>query len=106
MEIINQALKVFQENNYVSLFSVVKRKNFFFDEESKMVMKFLGDKKYLPTLETKFISPSYEAVHCIYLWKAEREKTEGIRWSQAELYAEFYDHEQIRNYIQTGGLFQ
>ena len=33
---INQALKVFKENDYSSLFSVVQRKNFFFDEESTL----------------------------------------------------------------------
>lgn len=78
---INKALETFQENNYSSLFSVVKRKNFFFDEKSRMVNKFLGDEKYLPTLETKLVGPLYEAAHCIYIWQAERVKKEGIRWS-------------------------
>lgn len=80
-ETISKALKIFIENDYQSLFSVVKRRNFFFDENSKMVNKFLGDEKYLPTLETKLVAPLYEAAHCIYIWRAERVKRESIRWS-------------------------
>ena len=78
---INKALQVFQENDYSSLFSVVERRNFFFDEESKMLNNFLGDKKYIPTLETNMVGPIYEAAHCIYLWRAERVKLERVRWS-------------------------
>ena len=78
---INDALAFFMENSYRSLFSVVKRHNFYFDENSQMINQFLGDKKYLPTLETKLVQPVYEAGHCIYIWEAERVKKEGLRWS-------------------------
>lgn len=80
-ETINKALAVFLENNYQSLFSVVRRKNFYFREDSSLMNKFLGDEKYLPSLETKLVEEIFEAAHCIYIWKAERVKKELIRWS-------------------------
>lgn len=80
VETINNALKVFQANDYASLFSVVKRHNFFFDKDSNMINEFHGDKKYLPSLETKLVGPLYEAGHCIYIWKADRVRNEGVRW--------------------------
>ena len=80
-ETINRALHVFFEKEYKSLFSVVKRQNFYFNQDSSLMNRFIGNEKYLPTLETKLIEPVYEAAHCIYIWKAERVKKEGIRWN-------------------------
>lgn len=79
-ETLNRALETFHNNDYQSLFSVVKRKNFYFREDGSMLNGFLGDPKYIPTLETKLVEPIYEAGHCIYIWKADRVKTQGIRW--------------------------
>ena len=80
-ETINRALHVFFEKEYKSLFSVVKRQNFYFNQDSSLMNRFIGNEKYLPTLETKLIEPVYEAAHCIYIWKAERVKKEGLRWN-------------------------
>ena len=83
VESLDRAIDIFFKEKYESLFSVVTRQNFYFRKNGSMLNDFLGDKKYLPTLETKLVEPVYEAAHCIYLWKSDRVKTEGIRWSLA-----------------------
>lgn len=83
-ETIDKALKCFIENDYQSLFSVVEKRNFFFDKQSKLVSEFLGSEKDLPTLDTKLVGSLYEAAHSIYIWKAQRVKTELLRWSFSE----------------------
>ena len=83
-ETINEALVFFQENDYPSLFSVVERKNFYFDKDCKLVTPFLDDKKYIPMLETKLVGSIYEAAHSIYIWHADRIRNESIRWSMTK----------------------
>ncbi len=80
-ETIDKALEVFQSNEYQSLFGVVKKKNFFFDDNWKMVNDWLGDKKLLPTMDTKLVGHLYEAAHSIYIWSVDRMKKELNRWS-------------------------
>lgn len=80
-ETIDEALKVFQENDYKSLFGVVKKKNYFFNDQSQLVSDFLADKSLLPTLDTKLVGHLYEAAHSIYIWNVERMKKELNRWS-------------------------
>ncbi len=78
---IEKALTLFFEKGYRSLFSVVERKNFYFDKDSRLVNNFLGEKTYLHTLETKLIEPLYEAAHCIYIWNADRVRREWKRFN-------------------------
>ena len=80
-ETVDAALEAFQANDYSSLFSVIKKRNYFFDENSALVNEFLGDKRFLPILDTKMIGPLYEAAHSIYIWSADRMKKELNRWS-------------------------
>ncbi|MSR78239.1 MAG: hypothetical protein EXS63_08475 [Candidatus Omnitrophica bacterium] len=78
---IQRAIEYFQANSCRSLFSVVKRKNFYFDHNSRIVNGFDGDEKYLRTLETKMVEPLYEAAHSIYIWKRDYLIKELGLWS-------------------------
>jgi CMP-N-acetylneuraminic acid synthetase len=80
-ETINRALDYFNKNDLESLFGIIRRQNFYYRSDSSLINHFNGDKKYLPTLETKMVEPIFEAAHSIYLWKAERVIKEGIRWA-------------------------
>ena len=79
-ETIDNAIKKFNNNDYDSLFGVVKRSNYFFDEKSNLVSPFLKDKKLIYTLDTKFVGSIYEASHSIYIWKSEKIKKDLKRW--------------------------
>lgn len=80
-ETIDRAIDVFQKNDYSSLFSVVKRQNFFFDETGKLISPFYGGKSKLPILDTKLVGSLFEAAHSIYIWNAARVKRELTRWT-------------------------
>ena len=48
-------------------FAVFEKKHFMYDfKNHKMINNFLGEKKYLTTLETKLLEPIYEAAGCLY----------------------------------------
>ena len=49
------------------MLSVVEKKHFMFDfKNHQMLNNYLGEEKYLRTLETKLLEPIYEAVGCLY----------------------------------------
>ncbi|GAG61149.1 unnamed protein product [marine sediment metagenome] len=51
------------------LFAVLEKKTFFFNRDGNLISKFLGDMRYVSTLETKLIEPLYEAAHTLYAGK-------------------------------------
>lgn len=80
---IDRAIEFFQNNDIDSLFSVVKRPNFFFDKNSEVLNPFHGSKEYFYGLDTRLIEPVYEAAHSIYMFKTEyfRKSKDCARWS-------------------------
>jgi len=81
VETIDRAIEFYKKEPIRSLFSVVKRPNFFFDKESHLVNRFNGEEKYKRTIETKMIEPLYEAAHSIYIWDAGFMRKEWAMWS-------------------------
>jgi len=81
VETLDRAIDYFQTHDIPSLFSVVKRRNFFFDAQSHLVNKFNGDPKYLKTIETKLVEPLYEAAHSIYIWTGAYMRKHWGYWS-------------------------
>lgn len=70
IETIDRAIEAFQSGSMSSLFSVVRRKNFYFNEAGEMINDFDGLEKYKRVLETKMLRPVFEAAHSIYIWSA------------------------------------
>lgn len=66
IETIEQFTSHFLKSKHRGLFGVFKKKTFLFGNEGDMLNKFYGDKKYLATLETKFVETCYEAAHSLY----------------------------------------
>jgi len=77
---IDKAIAFFRSNDFDSLFSVVKRKNWFFDENSKLISRYNGNQEDIDSLNTKFVSYLYEGAHSIYIWNANRVRRELKRW--------------------------
>lgn len=84
VETIERAIDSFRRSEYRSLFGVVKRRTFFFDKDGRMLNRFLGEDKYLATLETKMVEPVYEAAHSIYIWNGEYLRTHNAFWPLAK----------------------
>ncbi|MBI2156816.1 MAG: hypothetical protein HYU26_07925 [Candidatus Rokubacteria bacterium] len=83
VETIERAIDEFQRNDCRSLFTVLERRNFFFDKDGAMVNRFHGDDKYKATLETKMVEPLYEGGNTILIWNAEYLRTRNAFWSFA-----------------------
>ena len=66
IETIDNFVNRFLEVESNGLFGVFEKKTFLFNSEGHMLNKFLGDDKYLATLETKFVETCYEAAHSLY----------------------------------------
>ena len=82
-ETIDRAIEFFQNGDIDSLFSVVKRPNFFFDKSSEVLNPFHGSKEHFYGLDTRLIEPVYEAAHSIYIFKTSYFKNSEncARWS-------------------------
>jgi CMP-N-acetylneuraminic acid synthetase len=84
-ETIDRSIETFQNSPYDSLFGVVQKANFFFDQDSNVISKFQGipeHKVYFQHMGTQWVEPVYEAAHCIYIFKREFFMNNGmLRWS-------------------------
>jgi len=78
---IDHALQTFQEKDIQSLLAVIPRQNFFFDKQSNIVNKPMGDPQYFKTMNTKMVEPLYESANSIYIWNAEYMKKNFMRWA-------------------------
>ncbi len=85
VETIDKAIGFFQDNNIDSLFSVIKRKNYYFDKDSHVLSKYSGnreEKEYFYHLGTQWLEPVYEAAHSIYIFNTAYFKEHNMhRWS-------------------------
>lgn len=59
-------IKHFAETKSRGMFAVVKHRSFFYDHEWNMLNGFTGSREYLTTLETKMVTPIFEAAHSLY----------------------------------------
>jgi CMP-N-acetylneuraminic acid synthetase len=84
-ETIDRAIEYFQTNDIYSLFSVVKKPNFFFDKDSQIISKYMGSREhreYFYHFGTQWVEPIYEAAHSIYLFETEYFRNNNMhRWS-------------------------
>jgi CMP-N-acetylneuraminic acid synthetase len=71
VETIDNFVKHFLEVDSNGLFGVFEKKTFLFDSDGKMLNRFLGDDRYLATLETKFVETCFEAAHSLYAGSTE-----------------------------------
>ena len=85
IDTIDRAVDFFQNNDIKSLFSVIERKNFYFDKDSKILSKYQGspeDREYFYHFATTLVEPVYEAAHSIYIFNTEFFKAHNMhRWS-------------------------
>ena len=79
-ETIDKSIEFFDCNNYKSLFSVVKRKNWFFNKNKELISNYLGNQEDIDSLNTKYVDHIYEGAHSIYIWSAKRVRKELKRW--------------------------
>jgi CMP-N,N'-diacetyllegionaminic acid synthase len=84
VETIERAIEAFQAHAWNSLFTVVERRNFFWSPEGRMLNRFLGEDKYLATLETKMVEPVYEAGNSLFIWRASFLREHGVFWTMGK----------------------
>jgi len=73
-ETIDKAVRYFQENEINSLFSVIKKNNFYWDKQGQMLSKYQGPKsesEYFYHFGTQWVEEVYEAAHSIYIFNTE-----------------------------------
>jgi len=71
---IERAIERFNDTDVHSLFSVVKRKNYFFDNDSNILSLYEGsqcEREYFYHFGTQWVKPIYEAAHSIYIFSTE-----------------------------------
>jgi CMP-N-acetylneuraminic acid synthetase len=78
---LEQAIDHFRNGSADSLFSVVEKRNFVFNPEGRLLNRFLGEEKYLASLETKLLEPIYEAANSFLIWKGEYLRRHNAFWS-------------------------
>jgi len=81
VETIERAIEAFQAHDWNSLFTVVERRNFFWSPDGRMLNRFLGEDKYLATLETKMVEPIYEAGNSLFIWSGAFLRAHRVFWT-------------------------
>ena len=81
VETIEGAIEAFQTHDWHSLFTVVERRNFFWSADGRMLNGFLGEDKYLATLETKMVEPIYEAGNSLFIWNGAFLRARNAFWT-------------------------
>lgn len=71
VETIDNFVREFIKTKSNGLFGVFEKKTFLFNSDGIMINRFLGEDKYLATLETKFVETCYEAAHSLYAGSTE-----------------------------------
>ena len=66
---LDNFINSFLSSKFNGMFAVIEKRTFFYNSNGKMINKFFGEKKYLSSLETKFVDPTYEAAHTLYAGK-------------------------------------
>ena len=78
IETIDKFIKAFQNSRFQSMFSVIAKKNYFWNIDGELITKWPSN---ADVLNTKLVEKTYEAAHCLYAGRLDTIK-DGIWMSE------------------------